>query len=115
LKKHLDIDHGFDAEDANAADNNDNERGCKGAERRKHERLSPKEDSLWWHNWLAPAKAQHLRTADETTDSEAKDFQAHLCMPFKKFEDLADLAVRKGVCDPSKKDAVGRPCKTLAC
>jgi hypothetical protein len=123
LEKHLDVDHGCNAEDANAANaanNNNDKRGSKGAERRKRKPGSPKEDSLWWHEWLTPAKAQRLRTADETTDSKAKDFQAHLCMPFKTFKDLANLAVRKGVCDQSKKDAVGRPCKnvgslTLSC
>jgi hypothetical protein len=62
---------------------------------------------------LAPAKAQHLRTADPKNDSEAKDFRSHFHVPFKVFEDLVDLVVRKGFYDASRKDAVGNPCKNI--
>ena len=80
----------------------------------------PTEDSFWWQEWLAPDKAQHLRTADPQKDPEAMDFRTHFRVPYQVFEDLVELVVRKGFYDPSQKDAVGRPCKnisllTLAC
>ena len=47
-------------------------------------------------------------------------FCSHFRVPYNCFEDLVELVVRKGFYNPSRKDAVSRPCKnigllTLAC
>jgi hypothetical protein len=73
----------------------------------------PKEEVFWWNEWLAPDKAEHLRTADDTTDYHAKEFRSYFAVPYKVFEDLVELTKSKGFYDENKTDAIGNPCKDL--